>query len=169
MATYKLIDKVVLTGTQTSVEFTGLGTYSSDYTDLLVKVSARSARTNDAGGSDGKLEFNGSTSGFSCKTLVNQSGAGSFSASTITFFVDSDNSTSNTYGNMEVYIPNFSSSNYKSVLLDAISENAATTAYQIITAGLWSNTNAITSMKFTDNNGGFLSTSSFYLYGIKNS
>ena len=167
--TYTLIDKSILTGTQTSVEFTGLGSYSSDYTDLLVKVSARSARTNDAGGSDGKLEFNGSTSGFSSRMLLQQGGAYSGTSSTIFYFVNSDNSTSNTFGNMEVYIPNFSSSNYKSVSIDAVDENNATSAYGVLTAGLWSNTAAITSMKFTDNNGGFLATSSFYLYGIKNS
>jgi hypothetical protein len=165
--TYTLLDKTTLGSTQTSVEFTGLGAYSSNYTDLLVKVSARSARTNDAGGSDGKLEFNGATTGFSSRGLFQQGSAGSASPSSIFFFVDSNNSTSNTYGNMEVYIPNFSSSNYKSVSLDAVSENNSSTAYGVLIAGLWANTAAITSMKFTDNNGGFLATSSFYLYGIK--
>ncbi|CAB4158921.1 hypothetical protein UFOVP701_36, partial [uncultured Caudovirales phage] len=40
--TYTLIDKAILTGSQATVSFTGLGSYSSTFTDLLVKVSARS-------------------------------------------------------------------------------------------------------------------------------
>ena len=41
MATYKLIDKTTLTSTQSSVSFSGLGSFSSIYTDLKLLVSAR--------------------------------------------------------------------------------------------------------------------------------
>jgi hypothetical protein len=40
--TYEIISKTILTADQASVSFTGLGAYSSDYTDLLVRLSIRS-------------------------------------------------------------------------------------------------------------------------------
>jgi hypothetical protein len=164
--TFTLIEAKTLGSTTTAVTFSSI---ASTYTDLKILVSARSARTNDAGGSDGKLEFNGSTSGYSAKILLQQGGAYSASTSTIFYFTSTDAATSNTFGNMEVYIPNYTSSNYKSVNIDAVDENNSSTAYGVMTAGLWSNTAAITSLTLTDNNGGYLSGSKFYLYGISNS
>ena len=155
-----------LGSTTTAVTFSSI---PSGYTDLMFFVSARSARTSDAGGSDGKLEFNGVTTGYSSKMLLQQGGAYSGTSSTIFYFTNSNNSTASTFSNMSVYVPNYLSSNYKSVSIDGVDENNASTAYFSMTAGLWSNTAAITSATFTDNNGGFLSGSTFYLYGINNS
>jgi hypothetical protein len=165
--TYILIaSSTVGGGGAATVTFSGI---PSTYTDLKVVVSARSARTNDAGGSDGKLEFNNVTTGYSSTMLLQQGSAGSGTSSTLFYFVSSNNSTSNTFGNMEVYIPNYAGSANKSVSIDAVSENNAASAYGVLTSGLWSDTAAITSLKFTDNNGGYLANSTFYLYGIKKS
>jgi hypothetical protein len=165
--TYTLIaSSTVGSGGASSVTFSSI---PSTYTDLLVKVSARSPRTNDSGGSDGKLEFNGATTGFSSKGIFQQGSAGSASPSSIFYFISDDAQTANTFGNMEVYIPNYTSSNTKTVSLDAVTENNATSAYSVLISGLWTGTSAITSMKFTDNNGGFNQNSTFYLYGIKKS
>jgi hypothetical protein len=68
---------------------------------------------------------------------------------------------------MEVYIPNYAGSAYKSISIDAVDENNASSAYSVLTAGLWSNTAAITSLRLTDNNGGYLQYTTAYLYGIK--
>lgn len=165
MATYVEIASVTVgSGGSAYVEFTSI---PNTYTDLLVKFSARSARTNDAGGSDGKLEFNGVTTGYSSRMLLQQGGAYSGTSSTLFYFVNSNNSTSNTFGNMEVYIPNYAGSGYKSVSIDAVDENNASSAYGVLTAGLWSNTAAITSLRLTDNNGGYMQYTTAYLYGIK--
>jgi hypothetical protein len=54
--------------------------------------------------------------------------------------------TANTFGNTEFYIPNYTSSNYKSFSVDGVTENNATAAFALY-AGLWSNTAAITSFR----------------------
>lgn len=155
-----------LGSTTTAVTFSSI---PSTYTDLMFLVNGRSARTNDVGGSDGKLEFNGVTTSYSSRMLLQQGGAFSGTSSTIFYFTNSNNATASTYSNLRVYVPNYLSSNYKTVGLESVDENNGSTAYFSTTAGLWSNTAAITSATFTDNNGGFLSGSTFYLYGIKNS
>jgi hypothetical protein len=61
--------------------------------------------------------------------------------------------TANTFANVEVYIPNYTSTNQKSVSADAVSEQNATTAYMALTAQLWSNlTTAITSISVAGSN-----------------
>jgi hypothetical protein len=165
--TYTLLDKTTLSSTQTSVTISSI---PNTFTDLKLVVSSRSARTNDAGGSDGKIQFNGDTgANYSSKLLLAQGSAASASNSSIFFFASDNAQTSSTFGSFDAYIPNYLSSNQKSVSLDAVTENNSSTAYAVLTAGLWTGTAAITSVTITDNNGGFISGSSFYLYGIKNS
>jgi hypothetical protein len=169
--TYTLINKSTLGSSQATVSFTGLGSFSSTYTDLLVKVSARS----DSSTTGINIAFNSNTSSYTMirlygtgsGSLASDAGGGSSYVSN-TMIVDSGY-TANTFGNGEIYIPNFSSSNNKSFSVDGVSENNATTALMMFTAGLWSNTDAITSIQLTSNVGNFVSGSSFYLYGIKNS
>lgn len=57
--------------------------------------------------------------------------------------------TSNTFGNGSLYIPNYTGSTNKSLSFDSVAENNATSAWQQITAGLWSNTAAITRITFS--------------------
>ena len=168
--TYKLIDKTILTADQASVSFTGLGAYSSDYTDLLVRLSIRSdaASTVDWG----KISFNGSTSSFTSRDIFGD-GASVTSLSNTHYggLLDANTATASVFGNTDYYIPNYSSSNYKTVSIDSVSENNSSTgSYTHLNAVLWSNTAAITSIGIAPNSGSlWLSGSSFYLYGIKNS
>ena len=169
--TYKLIDKSILTGTQANVEFTGLGSYSSDYTDLQLVMSIRTAAS---GSYDyGLITFNSNTSSYSTKLIWgDNSSANSFSwgssAQLSTGMINNSSQTSDTFSSVQVYIPNYSSSNYKSCSIDTVQENNGT-AYRALAAGLWSNTSAITSIKIAGESGSWVSGSSFYLYGIKNS
>lgn len=168
MPTYKLISSQTLSSTTTSITFSSI---PSTYTDLLIKVSARSARTNDSGGSDGKLQFNGDTgTNYGSIGIFNASGSVlSFTNSNIIYIVDSNTQAANTFGSTEFYISNYTSSNYKSVGVDTVAENTATTNYQFLVGGIWNSTSAITSLTLTDNQGGYLSGSTFYLYGISKS
>ena len=52
--------------------------------------------------------------------------------------------------------------------VDAVGENNATQAFQIISAGLWANTAAITSIQLIPQSGGgtFVADSTVSLYGI---
>lgn len=166
----KIATVTVGSGGAAYIEFTPI---AADWTDLCVKFSIRTNRTG-ADIDEALLTFNGSTSGYSFKYIWGfGSGSGTsdgyssqpaiYGAST------SDNAnTSNTFGNGEFYIPNYASSNYKSLSFDAVSENNATTAVAALGAGLWSNTAAITSLKLAPRVGTlFVEYSSATLYGIK--
>ena len=152
-------------GGQAAIEFTNI---PQTYTDLVVKVSGRSTATTT--GVD--ITFNGSSTSYTNRRLYGTgSTAASDSAGTAyisnTMIADSSY-TANTFGNGEFYIPNYTSSNNKSISVDGASENNATTALMMLTAGLWSNSAAITSVKITPNAGNFAQYSTATLYGVKN-
>ena len=140
------------------------------YTDLKVVVSARDNKAS-AGNWLG-LKFNGSTSGYSSKWLEgNGSGTpGSFAGPTTYGYVGVSNSstaTGNTFASMDLYIPNYTSSNYKSYSAETVYENNATAATMEMGAGLWSNSAAITSITFTpDSSSSLVQYSTFSIYAL---
>lgn len=138
------------------------------YTDLVVKASARTSTTD--GSSPQKyltISFNGSTSNLSSRFLFgNGSTAGSASDTTIYSWANGNTSTASTFGNFEIYVPNYTSSNFKSVSLDIATENNATAAYLNLEAGLWANTSAITSLAINLDSGTLVQYSTFTLYGV---
>jgi len=147
----------------------------STYTDLCVKVTAR---TNLSDTEEFlRLEFNGS--GGTAYSYRNVYGNGSTAVSLNDAGVanvlyggisNASLSTSNTFSNCELYIPNYAGSNNKSFSADLVNEQNATKAFTMLVAGLWSNTSAITSVKLTPASGGsFVQYSTATLYGIKNS
>jgi hypothetical protein len=152
-------------GGSSGIDFTNI---PQIYTDLKVVYSARAASgtTNDV-----YIRFNSSTTGYSRKLLY---GTGSSALSLgdsgnlyITAMAAA-NTTANTFSNGEFYIPNYISSNNKSVSGFVVTENNATLAYIFDAAGLWSNTSAITSISIIPDGENFAQYSSFYLYGISN-
>jgi hypothetical protein len=169
--TYTLIGtpQVVGSGGASAITFSSI---PSTYTDLKVVISAR---TSDTGSQANMLlTFNGSTTSYYDKALAgNGSSASSFSDSNSSSmpaaYVNTSGTTANTFGNYEVYISNYTSSNYKSFSVDSVVENNATSAlYATLSAGLWQNTAVISSISFAGGSN-FVQYSSFYLYGIKNS
>ncbi len=97
----------------------------------------------------------------------NGSSASTDPSTQIAMWANGANATSNTFANAELYIPNYTSSNYKSASTDSVTENNATSALAIMTAGLWSNTAAITSITLTpDSATNFVQYSTFSLYGL---
>ena len=77
------------------------------------------------------------------------------------------------WGVSTIYIPNYTSSNAKSMSADSAREaNQATDNYLVLDAGLWNPASnvAITSIKISPRVGpNFVQYSTAYLYGIKNS
>ena len=156
-----------LASAQASITFSSI---PQTFTDLYLVISGRLSSANSEGLF---IEFNGVTSGYSARDLY---GTGSSAASstnpfgiTSKLFVGSQASTaqtSNTFGVTTAYIPNYTSSNQKSVSADNIYENNATAAGQDVLAGLWTGTGAITSIVITSNNGNLVQYSSATLYGI---
>jgi len=160
---YVLLERIELNASAASVTFSNIP--QSGYTDLKVVWSGRLSDASTA--TYCKLTFNGSAANFTAKRL-----AGSGSAATSgnlpqwSGTAPGTNATSNTFSNVEFYIPNYTSSNYKSYSLDTVTENNATEAYAELGAGLWSDTAAITSITLTGNAGSFLQYSTFSLYGL---
>jgi hypothetical protein len=163
----KIASVTVGAGGSSSISFSSI---PSTYTDLCLKVSLRSdaSRIND----DLLVSFNGSTSSRSWKFLEGNGSSASSASGTDGRFstFDGATATANTFGNAELYIPNYASSNYKSVSIDTVTENNATSAYTEIEAALWSNTAAITSITMTLGFGTvFVQYSTATLYGISKS
>ena len=171
MPTYTQIGSAVTVGVlgAASIDFSSI---PSTYTDLLIKVSLRGS---DAGNYvNNRITFNGSTSGYTSKLLY---GLGSSTGSlnnSVTNAVDyaaygtGSLATSSTFGNAEIYIPNYTASTNKSLSVDAVSENNATAAIAALTAGLWSNSAAINQITITPAVGTFVQYSTAYLYGVSN-
>jgi hypothetical protein len=168
--TYVAIQTVTVgSGGSASMAFTSI---PQTYTDLIVKVSARTDEA-AADWSQSNITFNGSSTNYTNRYLVGTGSAAS-SGSVGTTFVyggrgTGATATANTFGNSEVYIPNYTSANYKSVSTDEVTENNATAALTFFNAGLWSNTAAITSLTITAQSCNFVQYSTATLYGIKNS
>ena len=144
--TMTLIETKTLDTAQASIEFTSI---PQDGTDLVVLMSLRESGGSEADGI--QMRFNSSSTGYSFRRLF---GAGSGSPTSDTggaiLWMNSNTSTSNTFANASVYIPNYAGSTNKSFSNDGVLENNATTAYQAIVAGLWSNTEAISSISFAN-------------------
>ena len=161
----KLIESKTLATAAASIEFTSI---AQDGTDLFVLTSLRSARANAVEGL--LIAFNGSTANFTQRALFGAgSGNGESFSSSVgrAGVVNGDSSTSNTFANQSFYIPNYAGSTNKSYSVDSVSENNATTAWQEIVAGLWSQTAAITSVRFTPDTGNnLLAGSTISLYKI---
>lgn len=155
-------------GGTANITFTSI---PATYTDLVLKVSTKTARSGDSS-DDGYVTFNGATTGFSYKYIAGNGticgSGGASSTSSIYDFTPNGSGTnaSGIWGNAEIYIPNYAGSNYKSVSMDAVMENNATASYQYLSAGLWSNTAAITSIKLQADLGNFVQYSTASLYGI---
>jgi hypothetical protein len=163
-ANYVLIEKIsVGAAGASSVTFSGIP--QTGYTDLVIKGSMRQSSASVAYAT---LKFNGSSSNFTYRSLEGDgSTAASFNGSTGAFgVVVPSGYTASTFSNIEFYIPNYTSSNYKSYSSDSVSETNATGAYADLIAGLWSNTAAITSIELTPGAGSFVQYSTFYLYGV---
>jgi hypothetical protein len=135
------------------------------YTDLVVKASLRASVDGDGI----TMRFNGSTSGYSSRQLFGTGSSANSNTPSQTDFATvgyTTTVTSNTFGNLEVYIPNYTSSNNKSISNDSVQEANQTQAYSNLVASLWSNSAAITSITMGTQSGSFNANSTFYLYGV---
>jgi hypothetical protein len=139
------------------------------YTDLKIVMPLRSANNNTY--NYVSIAFNGVTTDQTSRTLGggDNSSLQSGTQSNLQFISTGNSATSNTFGNHELYIPNYTSSNLKSALLETVNENnsaASGAVYLTLHSLLWSSTAAITSVTITGVTGSFVAGSSFSLYGI---
>jgi hypothetical protein len=163
----QIASSTVGSGGVASITFSSI---PSTYTDLVIKVSGRSARA--AQQVDNLfISFNGSTTSFTMKALSGNGTSASsvaYSSRYASFSLDAAGSTASTFSNHEIYIPNYTSANNKSYSVDSVSENNATGAQSDLVAGLWSSTAAITSIALQPEVSTWVQYSTFTLYGISN-
>jgi hypothetical protein len=171
-STYTLISSNVLSSSAASVTFSSI---SSTYTDLVLRISGRSDDSANPQGSI-RLYINGNTSSVYSFTRLTGNGStaatytsGSGTELFFTFGLSTAQSTSSTFGSAEIYIPNYAGSTNKPMSGIQAMETNNPTAFMGATAGLTRITSAITSIEVALNAGNYVSGSSFYLYGIKNS
>lgn len=174
--TFNLIESVTVgSGGSATIAFTSI---PQTYTDLYIYISARGANNSNADTIFGR--FNNSSSGYVNKVFYGETiGAGSF-GNTIAYFhtgyISASNSTANstnTFSNNEIWIPNYTSSKYKTVSATSVKEanfSVYQAAIQSLHACEWSNAAAITSITLTtESTNNYSQYSTAYLYGIKNS
>ena len=167
---YVLLERVELNASAASVTFSNIP--QTGYTDLKVVASLRG--TSPFATMQLYMTFNGSTTGYSARQIYGDGSSAtsdtlSNSGAAISIInMNTTQSTANTFSSTEIYIPNYRSSNNKSVSADSVTENNATGgALAGMTAGLWSNSAAITSITFTNQSADtFLANSTFSLYGL---
>jgi hypothetical protein len=175
-STYQLISGTTTTSNASSYTFTSI---PSTYTDLILRTSIRSQFT---GAVDFNITINGDTSSTLYSSVVLYAFGGSPTSAIyssrnqweVQNSLESNSATANTFGSIEVYIPNYRAAINKAAGTSIVAEDNATgfsgsgsgNAMVGTAAHQWRNTAAITSLTIASP---FLSGSSFYLYGIKNS
>ena len=148
-----------------SIDFTSI---PSTYTDLCLKISGRSSSHDGTSWAGLAITFNGNA--VTGKRLYGVGSGTPASDSTTPFggAISGDTATASTFGNEEIYIPNYAGSAYKSASIDAATETNATAALLMLNAALWSYTAAINQITVTPAAGSFVQYSTAYLYGVKN-
>jgi hypothetical protein len=169
-----LIASNTLGSAAASVTFSGI---PATYTDLVVRASIRGDNADYY--DNVKITLNNSSS--TIYSLTRLEGYGTSSGSTnqgpdATYWNAGSISagataTSNTFSSVELYLSNYAGSTNKVASEFGVQEsNSATNNNLVAGALLWRSTSAITTIKFETLYGSnWVSGSSFFLYGIKNS
>lgn len=166
MAITKIQTVTVGSGGAASIDFTSI---PATYTDLLVVASMRG--NGGAGSRNMNIRLNSNTANYR-ELMLDSNGSSASSANTtgslINWAASNDSaSTSSTFSNVSIYIANYAGATNKSISIDASTENNATANINRITAALWSNTSAITSVNLLPESGvSWVQYSSATLYGI---
>jgi hypothetical protein len=166
----KIATVTVGSGGASTIAFSSI---PSIYTDLCIKVSAKS--TNSAGESADsyKISFNGVTTNLSSIALGaygSTAYSGLRSTEIVAGVTNGTSVSTSIFNNDEIYIPNYASNNNKSISIDSTNESNTTNGNSIaFRAGLWASTAAITSITLTPASSPFGQYSSVTLYGISKS
>jgi hypothetical protein len=161
----KIASSTVGSGGVASITFSSI---PATYTDLCLKINARSTSSSGAAWNYIEVRPNGATTnGTWLQLFGNGSSAGSGNGSGLLAAYGNDSSaTGSVFGNSETYLPNYASSLNKSMSNDAVTENNATSAIASFFGTLWSQTTAISSLTLVFNTGNFAEYSTATLYGI---
>ena len=169
--TYTLISSNVLGSSAASVTFSSI---PATYTDLVLKFSSRS--DNATIYETVKITYNNNTSSIYSTTRLIADSTGTVTstrqASRANFndpYNNGTSSTSNTFSNVEIYVPSYTANQNKPISVVGVAENNSADSGIRIIADLFGSTTAISSIEIANFSGNFVTGSSFYLYGIKSS
>jgi hypothetical protein len=162
---YQIATVTVGSGGAANITFSNI---PQTYTDLKILLSGRNSGATALGQ---YISFNSSTANFSGKYLY---GDGSNPSSGILAryagTVLGTNYNPSVFNNTDIYIPNYTSSNHKTFLVDNVSEDMQTYSTTNFIGGLWAVTAPITSVTITPDSGtSYPQYSTATLYGIKSS
>ena len=158
---------------QAAMSFTSI---PSTYTDLCIKVSGRNAIVDITTYVD--MIINGDTGAYYDQKNVSDSFNGTITNqswsnqnSFYLYQINGSTSTSNTFSNTEVYIPNYTSTVSKSISVDGAAESNTSSGggrVNALSAGLYhpASNVAISSITLTASGGNFVQYSTATLYGI---
>ncbi len=166
-----LIASNTLGSSAASVTFSGI---PATYTDLVIRASARTDRATTYDSLRIRPNNNSTSTNYSFTYLYGDgSSSGSYRVTTsdgYTYWTniaaDAASNTSNTFSSIEVYIPNYAGSSKKQISAIGAQEQNGTSAYMDVTAQLFQDTTAISSLVISAV-GSFVSGSTFWLYGLK--
>ena len=170
----KLIETKTLGTAAASIEFTSI---PQTFTDLVIFISGRSDKNSN--GSIGNIAAenvglypNSATFPYASASNRILYGIGTGVASTTqSNYIHAGTipvalATSNTFGNTSLYITNYSASAAKSISIDSVTENNASSSWQSIQAANDTSASAYTSLKFDTSGGNFVAGTTISLYGI---
>jgi hypothetical protein len=170
--TYTLIASATASGGETTITFSSI---PQTYTDLVMRASYRGDNA-VAWAGNLSLRLNG-VAGTNNISLV---GTGSAAQSAVfsqwyaiidssgSYLSNSNGNTSNTFSNIEWYIPSYNVVQVKQVSGYAVGEQNSSTAYMMASANYYNTALAISSLAVRDLNG-MGAGSTFFLYGISSS
>lgn len=169
----KIASVTVGAGGASTIDFTSI---PSTYTDLQIVLSQRSASPAAIDSNFVRFNLDDSAS-YDYRSLIGQTGLSSQTGTNQTYFltytISGGASTANTFGSMQVYVPNYAGNQNKSVSIDAVGENNTTandTFRLALIAATWKKTTAINRVTFyTFSGNNFSQYTTATLYGIKNS
>ncbi len=167
-----LIASNTLGSSAASVTFSNI---PQTYTDLVLKISSRETPASTT--TTFFINYNNDSSAIYSDTIISANGTSALSnrnsaggSTGNEIGVDSAaNATANTFGNNEIYIPNYTGSARKVTSGFGVAESntASGTRFIQATASQYQGTSAITRIDILGAN--FASGSTFWLYGLKNS
>lgn len=171
MSAWNFIQRVELGSSTTTL---ALNNIPQTYDDLVIFYSTRV--DNNTG--DPSNFYFGTDSGnnYAMRMLFGTSSVGSAANANrlsqynnwAIWWMQRDLSFANTFNNVSVYIPNYSSTTeYKTVSVDAVGEDNAAGSEKQIGAGIWRSNSPVTAVTVVHYNGNFVANSSATVYGIK--
>jgi hypothetical protein len=169
---YELIQSSILGSDQATIDFTSLGTYSSTYKHLQLRIVSRGSNSNPW--TQYRLRFNGDgTTSYDRHFFFGSAGTvGATAHVNDSGFLDGQTQTGNSgtsgaFGASVVDILDAYSTTKNKTLRNFGGRRPGGDDPIIFGSGLWRNTGSITSMEITNTAGNFLTGSRFSLYGIK--